>query len=305
MPIGALRPSDSPRSAGESLEHINALAESEIKLPPIIVHRSTMRVIDGMHRVRAAMLRGSDTIEARFFDGDDEGAFVLAVKANTTHGLPLSMTERRLAALRIMRSYPQWSDRATALATGLSHKTVAGIRQRASGDIPQLHSRIGRDGRVRPVNIAEARERAAKLIAENPHASLREVAKAAGISPSTVRSVRDQMQKAAANAVPHQRTGEQPLPAERPPVPASQQAEGDLQALVYALRKDPSLRFTEAGRVLLRLMNTHVMMTRELGDLVEKVPDHCTSAVSALAREYSQAWQEFAQKLDGRQLSAS
>jgi ParB-like chromosome segregation protein Spo0J len=285
---------------GENLEHINALAEPETRLPPIIVHRSTMRVIDGMHRVRAAVLRGSDTIEVLFFDGDDEDAFVLAVKANTTHGLPLSMAERRLAALRIMRSYPQWSDRATASATGLSHKTVAGIRRRASGDIPQLDSRIGRDGRARPVRIAEARERASQLISDNPRASLREIAAAAGISPSTVRDVRHRMQQTEATT-PVPRNEEQQVPApERIHAPSPQTL-----TIVHTLRTDPSLRFTEAGRMLLRLMNTHVMMTQELGDLVEKVPEHCTGAVSALAREYSQAWQDFAQKLDGRQQSAS
>jgi ParB-like chromosome segregation protein Spo0J len=296
VPISALRPSDSPRAADEDLAHVNALAEPETRLPPIIVHRATMRVIDGMHRVRAAILRGNDTIEALFFDGDDEAAFVLAVKANTTHGLPLSMAERRMAALRIMRSYPQWSDRATASATGLSHKTVAGIRRRASGDIPQLDNRIGRDGRARPVRIAEGRQRASQLISDNPRASLREIAAAAGISPSTVRDVRHRMQQADATTV---------LPGNEEPQAPERARAPSPQTIVHTLRTDPSLRFTEAGRMLLRLMNTHVMMTQELGDLVAKVPEHCTGAVSALAREYSQAWQDFAQKLDGRQQSAS
>jgi ParB-like chromosome segregation protein Spo0J len=49
-----------------------------------------MRVIDGIHRVEAAKLRGAKEIEARLFDGDESASYVLAVQANVTHGLPLS-----------------------------------------------------------------------------------------------------------------------------------------------------------------------------------------------------------------------
>jgi hypothetical protein len=36
------------------------------KLPPILVHRATNRIIDGMHRLEAAKLRGDETISVRF-----------------------------------------------------------------------------------------------------------------------------------------------------------------------------------------------------------------------------------------------
>jgi hypothetical protein len=39
-----------------------------------------MCVMDGVHRVRAARLRGERSIEAVFFDGDAEAAFVQAVE---------------------------------------------------------------------------------------------------------------------------------------------------------------------------------------------------------------------------------
>src|SRR4051794_13870261 len=90
VPLAALQPADSPRQSGEDDEHIRVLAESATRLPPIIVHRATMRVIDGMHRVGAAQLRGDETIEARFFDGTSQEAFILAVRSNITHGRPLS-----------------------------------------------------------------------------------------------------------------------------------------------------------------------------------------------------------------------
>ena len=71
LPIEELLPADSPRLEGEDLEHIRSLAELTDELPPILVHRQTMRVIDGMHRMKAAMLRGERTIEATFYDGNE------------------------------------------------------------------------------------------------------------------------------------------------------------------------------------------------------------------------------------------
>src|SRR4051812_30365190 len=82
MPISTLLPADSPRLAGEDMQHARLLADSDAELPPILVHRKTMRVIDGMHRIRAAVLRGEDKIKAKLFDGCEEAAFVLAVEAN-------------------------------------------------------------------------------------------------------------------------------------------------------------------------------------------------------------------------------
>ena len=67
VPVELLRHADSPRLDGESPDHIRTLAESGSDLPPILVHRETMRVIDGMHRLRAAILNGqleTATVEA-------------------------------------------------------------------------------------------------------------------------------------------------------------------------------------------------------------------------------------------------
>src|SRR5215204_7137150 len=69
VPVRSLLPADSPRQAGVDLEHTRMLAGIDERLPPIIVHRSTMRVIDGAHRLGAALLRGDEMIEVRFFDG--------------------------------------------------------------------------------------------------------------------------------------------------------------------------------------------------------------------------------------------
>jgi hypothetical protein len=148
--ITALVPADSPRLGGEDLDHVRLLAESGATLPPILVHRRTMRVIDGMHRLRAARLRGEPDIEVTYYDGDDTGAFIEAVRANVTHGLPLTLADRRAAALRILTASPEMSDRSVAGLTGLSPKTVGAARHSAGSQLPGSAYRLGRDGRWRP-----------------------------------------------------------------------------------------------------------------------------------------------------------
>lgn len=133
IPIEALVLSHSPRSAGENDEHTRVLAESPDELPPIVVQRGTNRVVDGVHRVRAAQLRGEQTVRARYFDGDDESAFVLAVRLNVRHGLPLSLADRKAAGGRILRERAEWSNRAIASAVGLSPKTIAALREAVGG----------------------------------------------------------------------------------------------------------------------------------------------------------------------------
>ncbi|MEU5431446.1 ParB N-terminal domain-containing protein [Streptomyces olivoreticuli] len=286
------------------------LAESDAELPPIVVHRPTMRVIDGMHRLRAAALRGDTEIEARLYDGTAEDAFVFAVRLNTRHGLPLSAQERSRAAARIMTTHPQWSDRRIALVAGLSSKTVGAIRRRGAGELPQPLTRVGHDGRVRPVNGAAGRRRAAEVLAEKPGASLREVAGLAGVSPGTVRDVRDRL-----------RRGDDPVPAGRresgarratgsPPgwggVPRNavrqdvprRSLQRDYESILRTLRKDPSLRFTEAGRNVLRLLDTRALFVEEQEGLISGLPGHCMPMLSDAARECANAWIEFAKRLD-------
>jgi hypothetical protein len=65
VPLSRLVTGDSPRLCGENSSHARMLASLRDALPPISVHRPTMRVIDGMHRLRAARLRGADKIKVR------------------------------------------------------------------------------------------------------------------------------------------------------------------------------------------------------------------------------------------------
>jgi ParB-like chromosome segregation protein Spo0J len=312
----SLKPADSPRLNGEDKAHIARLAETETPLPPILVQKKTMRVIDGMHRLMAASLQGRETIGVIFFDGSDADIFLRAVQENVTHGLPLSQADRRAAAERIIASHPHMSDRAIGHSVGLAAKTVAAIRKRSSEEVPQSNARVGRDGRVRPLNSREGRQRAADLLAQQPQASLRDVARVSGIAPATVLDVRKRLER-----------GEPPVPGKHPgngrtasgaeanadgdetsapavrfdPRSASPSTEPrDPAATVQKLLRDPSLRSSERGKGMLRLLSVNAVGAQELQDLAASVPLHCVATFVQLARQYAKMWQDFAMELDGR-----
>jgi ParB-like chromosome segregation protein Spo0J len=278
VPVETLRVTESPRSSGENAEHIRMLAGVLDELPPIIVHRRSMRVVDGVHRLRAAQLRGLPEIEVRFFDGDDSDAFVLAVRANVAHGMPLSLADRKAAAARIVASHSHWSDRMIATVAGLSAATVARIRLHRADPGPP--SRIGHDGRVRPVNGSERRQLARSLLQTEPTLSLREVARRVGISPETARSVRGRLRDS------------EPEPS---PAAKSRQHPG---TVARHLRNDPALRFSEAGRELLRLLDAHTITAERWAVLADSVPPYCHDSVARVALECARAWQDFAKQLE-------
>lgn len=264
-----------------------------------------MRVIDGMHRLRAALLRNDRTIQVRFFDGSVADAFVLAVQSNVRHGLPLSRADRTAAAERIISTHPHWSDRTIAAVAGLSPKTVASVRRRSTGEVRQSNARLGRDGRVRPIDASEGRREAGRLIADHPDLPLREVARRSGISLGTAHDVRERL-RLGQEPVPERgrRTGTQgEEPAQNKPAPCVVgAADGDPAELLRRLRKDPSLRFTETGRALLKLLHAHALVSGTgRQHLLSGVPAHCTDLVITLANDCSRAWQEVADALSVRE----
>ncbi len=288
-----------------SADHVRVLIETESELPAIIVHRATMRVIDGAHRLRAAIALGRPTIAVKYFDGSDDDAFALAVQANVAHGLPLTLAERKAAARRLVYSHPQWSDRLIAGVIGLSHKTVGAERRRAGGENARLNTRVGRDGKVHRLTVSEGRGVAAEIIKNNPAASLREISKEAGISVGTAKKVRDQL-SGPSDGVPRQaveppvqrlRGGPEPvgLPRRVPPATVTSTQE----AILRALRNDPALRFNDRGRVLLRRLAGSFTDIHALQELAATAPQHTRDALAKLARANARSWQELASRLDG------
>ncbi|WP_157846728.1 hypothetical protein [Streptomyces noursei] len=194
-----------------------------------------------------------------------------------------------------------------AAATGLAAKTVAAIRRRsATEEVPQLHTRIGRDGKARPVNSAEGRRLASTLLMEKPDASLREVAKAAGISTGTVRDVRQRLQRNENPVPPRQRRAELNA-AQEVEIPATMDggtstAIGalDQKTATQALTRDPQLRMSEEGRLLLRLFATRVVDKQQRQRLIEWIPSRWRRTVTELAYSCSRDWYQFAKQLEVR-----
>ncbi|NEY34021.1 ParB N-terminal domain-containing protein [Streptomyces sp. PRKS01-65] len=302
--VDELRVVSTPRTGGEDVEYTQTLAEVESELPPILVHRPTMRVVDGVHRLRAARTKGQTCIMVRYFDGDATDADLLAVALNVSHGRPLSLEDRIAAAERIFASHPQWSDRAVAAVAGLSARKVSEIRQNVVGTLPHTDRRIGLDGRSRPVDSSQGRELAGRLIQENPTASLRVIARQAGISPATVADVRSRVMR-----------GEDPVPARRRRHPADQdtahettarppqqrpdgtRSPAELGSVFDALRRDPSMRLNEMGRHILRILDAASRVVQDRQRFVESVPAHCKLQMSELVHGYAQFWELFARDL--------
>ncbi|MFD8998792.1 hypothetical protein ACFVZS_29350, partial [Streptomyces abikoensis] len=181
-------------------------------------------------------------------------------------------------------------------------------------------TRTGRDGRVRPLNAADGRRRAGALIAARPEASLREIAHDAGIAVGTARDVRlrlalgqDPVPKKlrdaerrdtgavpsmgavpSVGAVPSMGDGASAVVA---PVAAPSPA-GDGSSSLSRLRTDPSLRLTEGGRILLRLLNAHAMGGDRWRRLLDAVPAHRRQTVAQAARHCAASWLRFASELE-------
>jgi len=327
----------SPRLAGEDLEHARMLASVQDKLPPITVRRQTMQVIDGRHRIHAALLNGRSVIDARLVDCTERTAFALAVRENIAHGLPLSLADRRAAAVSIMDSHPHWSDRVVAEQTGLSDKTVSALR--AANTVPgaaEQSARLGRDGRLRPLNSAARRRRAAAMLKEDPTAGLREIARSTGLSPATVRDVRIRIDEGkdpvparysntgtgaatghragaganrAAGVAPRADSADQggesasAQPAQQPVAPRRSPSAIERinrNDLLAKLMGDPSLKFNDSGRNLLRWLDRYSVNPENCETLAPNIPDHWALPIANLARSCATAWMLLAEQLEQR-----
>jgi ParB-like chromosome segregation protein Spo0J len=323
VPVGSLVPGFHLRLTGTDASHVRLLADAagSVRLPPILVQKRGARIIDGMHRVEAAKLRGEWAISARVVDCTDEEALVLAVKSNTLHGLPLTRADRISSAKRILTAHPDWSDRKVAVITGLSGKSIASLRNSSVVDAQFQGKRLGRDGKRRPMVAAEGRRRAAEYITAHPEASLREVARETDVSLGTVHDVRDKIRRGVyPDAMEPRRVEEQsprglPQPEDISPsqMPTSIYGRGRTengqrvawQAISAKLTGDPSLRYTDGGRAFLRWMAQHAMQADEWREFADAVPQRWLKDVWQLANTMSNEWREFAEQLRYRQEAAS
>ncbi len=238
---------------------------------------------------------------------------MLAVRLNIAHGLPLTRAERTAAAVRIIRCHPQWSDRMIAITVGLSPRTVAKARHRSTAQSMQSSTRLGKDGRMRPINHAAGRLKVAALLADNPTLPIRAIAQQAGVSCSTVHNVRQRL-RAGQHPTPdhHQDSNHRPHPREtdayphhdtahhRPPATA-----GDIPVLLATLKKDSSPQAGDITLSLLRCLEKYRIEMPWANKIIGMVSPRWASAVAQLAREYARVWTHIAAQLEQRAAQAA
>jgi ParB-like chromosome segregation protein Spo0J len=301
LSIGELRVSPSMRERGIDPAHVAALAEVAESWPPIVVNRSDGFVIDGQHRVAAAKQLGLRELRAVWFDGSPDDSYLEFVRRNVSHGLPLTLAERRLAARRIVSSRPDLSDRGIAVVCGLSPRTVARLREEAGADAGRTNGsrsskgRVGRDGRVRPIDPVAARARIAEELARRPDASLRAIASAVGASPETVRSVRNEIRAA------------------RPPTLHDAPVHREPEAMVVGLlsrspkapielpwRGDRAFTDRDDGRQFVDWFDGTSVEQGDLWRYVDGVPLSRVYEIADEARRRAEFWTRFAVAVEGR-----
>jgi hypothetical protein len=320
VPVDSLVPGFHLRMAGTDAAHVRLLADAagSVQLPPILVQKSGMRIIDGMHRVEVAKLRGEYAIRAHIVDCSDEKALVLAVKSNTLHGLPLTRADRISSAKRILGAHPDWSDRKVAGIAGLSGKSIASLRNGSVDGAQFDGKRLGRDGKRRPVVAAEGRLRAAEYVCAHPEASIRQIARETDVSLGTAHDVREKIRRGVDLPIPEpEPTGAEARPTAAAP-PASPSVTnirswvkaGTVRRLAWSaifgkIAGDPALRYTDGGRAFLRWMTQHAMHPDEWREFIDAVPERWHEEVRQAALSMSEEWGQFANELGYRQEETS
>lgn len=296
--------SDSPRLNGVDEAHARRLADVYHSLPPILVHTPSMRVIDGMHRVRAAVILGLETIDAQFFDGSDDEAFIQSVARNIADGLLLSPADRSAAVRRILTGFPAMSDPSIAVYTGLDTGTVSEVRRRAAARSSELgHSGTG----DRPAAAdAAVCGQATELVSRTSGGPLNPgVRAAAELSPDAARSAGEcplgDEEEQAPRAQPP-RT----VPPRMPTARGTQACGGrpvmprTARDRLRILSNNPSLRNSQSGRDFLRWMHGHFITDEAWKELADSIPPHCTETVAEIALKCADAWRRFADELSDR-----
>lgn len=285
--IDDLRFDLSPRRQVRDREHAAALAEILPRLPPVLVHAQTKQVIDGVHRVLAARMRGEATIRAQLFHGSEADAMVAAVHRNVAHGKPLTLAERSAAALRILRMHFDWSDRRVADLCGVSAKTVGRLRPRAAERSTEPKARVGRDGKARPTDPIELRHRIAEALETDPDASVPELARRTGASLGTVRDVRRRVQH-----------GQDVL---SPRLAQAYRRRQERERKQGAESEDESYRSSEEGVEFTYWFGAHcVRDDSEWERFVDAIPMSRIYEVADEARKCRDSWQRFVTALEGR-----
>jgi hypothetical protein len=124
-------------------------------LNPITIYEG--KILDGNHRYQvAATFEFKKPVGFIQFEGTEVEAKAFVVSANL-HRRHLSPEKRREIIAALLRADPNQSNRQIAETTKADHKTVGAVREgmEATGEIPQLETTTGKDGKKRKKKSAK------------------------------------------------------------------------------------------------------------------------------------------------------
>ena len=162
-----------PRTDGLDADHMALLEQNPDGWPPLIVVASGgYQLVDGFHRYAVAQNLGLETIRVEVHKAPDNGDLhALAFALNVSHGRPLTLTDRRAEAERLLRADATISNAQVAERTRLSPTTIAAIRW-ATTDRGVRHPQAKRRGASSAVNV-ESPSMCAQGLLEQRHSTHR------------------------------------------------------------------------------------------------------------------------------------
>ncbi len=125
-------------------EYASDMARGD-QFPPVTVFQDGKNVwlVDGFHRVAAALKNGDRQISAEVHKGDKRDAILFSVGVNADHGWRRTTDDKRISVKHLL-AYPdwaKWSDREIGRRCDVDHKTVASIRKSHWGISPVTNER--------------------------------------------------------------------------------------------------------------------------------------------------------------------
>jgi hypothetical protein len=214
---------------------------------------------------------------------------VTAERVRVAHDVPevspdgANRRERRVAAGGLLRLHPEWSDRRIAELCGVSPKTVAQLRSELPGsDREEPEMRVGRDGRARPVDAAARRAQVVAALEARPDASLRAIARSVGVSPETVRSVRQLLGRTA------------------PPRPVVQPVAWRAMPPVETWQPDVAFTSREDSAATASFFERTDVCERDLERHIQAIPLSRVYEVADEARRRAAFWTRLAQSAEAR-----
>lgn len=122
-------------------ETIIRYMESFPSLPPVRVQRGSNTVVDGFHRVEAAVRLGLEEVPVQEEEIPDEELHLVAGLANAQHGQPLTRQERNKLAVALVTRYGKIREEAAELLGMSASAVTLALREHQFNE--QLSEKLG------------------------------------------------------------------------------------------------------------------------------------------------------------------